>query len=254
MGRLVILLAFIGLSGCSWLDPWHTAAVDAPPGGVAFFDPVSGTSYQITQPCPLCARNAELSRLARIDVPDAAQAADAPIIAATPAPRSVARALATTAPLQLDHEFTSITRMVPFASGRATLGPRGRMAVAELAPIAHQARQVVVAGRTDATGSARQNEALARQRAETVARAFIEAGVDNKRIVTGHCTECFVADNDSRQGRSLNRRVDVSMELTPQQVAALPEPVWAHETPPLLLSRTLTVPTPHGESEVARKK
>lgn len=259
--RLVPALFAATVSACSWLPFSQQAAKTPaePPATVmrTIYNPVSGLSHEFAVGDLLAARN-----LPRIKV--AATTADAGFIALAratrtpmPAPKELdppstpasvteaaaaADSIALPAALRLDREFASISRMVPFGLGRAELGPLGRKAISELAPIALEARTLHVHGRTDASGSKEINEALASARAQTVAAAFVDAGVPVARIATTHCIDCFIAPNSTDRGRRMNRRVDVEMELPKTRIAGLPEPVHALETPPLMMSRTLSTP------------
>ena len=133
--------------------------------------------------------------------------------------------------LKLDIEFASAKRLILFAAGRAGLGPVGKMAVAELAPWAKQAEKVHVQGGADASGHVQRNRELATARAASVKSAFVAAGVDRNKISTSYCSDCYVAANDTQQGRRVNRRVEVELVLQQQLAAQLPAPVHAVEAP-----------------------
>ncbi len=248
------LLCAVIVAGCSWspFQNWPQRSAAAPHAS-DFVDPVTGTSYRLPPTRTLAAHDgprivlastsddtwAQAARIPKADPPQ--PVAIAPTLVETQAPVAAAR----TTSLQLDREFASITRMVPFAINSASLGPLGSKAVAELVPIAHEAREVAIRGRTDATGSVHTNEVLAGARARSVASAFVAAGVPQEKISTSRCTDCFVATNTTRQGRRLNRRVDVEMHLSKARIAQLPPPVYALEAPPLILARTLSIGKPY---------
>ena len=254
---LVPLLAAT-LSGCSFIHSSQYAA--APESGQStgyFVDPLSGARYRVAMPQTLEARNlpplkvAATTRESMLLFSPAKTVTDAPqalALASRVETRATGRRLPagnTTeeiAPLRLDHSFGAITRMVPFAVNRASLGPIGRKAVSELVPIVKEARHVFVRGRTDASGDASVNETLATQRARTVASAFVAAGVRSAKITGSQCIDCFVASNATDDGRRMNRRVDVEMQLPKARIAQLPRPVYALATPSLLLAKTLTYP------------
>ena len=259
--NLVAPLCAIALAGCSFAPFGQHAATppDTSPKTRVFFDPLSGATYQLAMAEPLSKRAFPPVRIAATTrdesllypVPDTrTDAAPAVALIAQPKQPVAARVPQTVAsldsapptPLQLDHAFASITRMVPFAINRAQLGPIGRKAVNELIPIAQAAREVHVRGRTDASGNAHLNETLANTRAHTVASAFIDAGIARDKISTSECIDCYVATNDTAAGRRMNRRVDVEMALPKAMIAQLPAPVYALETPPLIMARTLTYP------------
>ncbi|HSO83861.1 photosynthetic reaction center cytochrome PufC [Thiocapsa sp.] len=69
-----------------------------------------------------------------------------------------------------------------------------------------------IAGHTDSLGNPEINQALSRQRAESVMRALIERGVDAGRLSTeGYGAERPIADNTTDRGRRENRRVEIVM-------------------------------------------
>lgn len=261
LAPLAAPLLSMAVAGCSLFSfgPRALAPQAEPTATRVIYDPVSGASYHLAMTDLRAARKFPRIKLAstapdldpvfplratRIDAPPALALVAPTALESGPAAPAIEQRIAVEAPsrLKLDHEFASISRMVPFAVNRAELGPLGRKAVAELAPIAREARQVIVRGRTDASGSLRINESLAGTRAETVAAALAAAGVPRERIATSRCTDCYIAANTTPEGRSLNRRADVEMSLTKQRIASLPKPRYALETPPLILARTLSYP------------
>lgn len=136
--------------------------------------------------------------------------------------------------LKLDTEFASAKRIVPFAFNRVGVGPQGRLAVRELVPLAKQADKVNVRGRTDGLGNAQSNRKVALARARTVYNAFVDEGVDQRKMRLAYCTTCFVAMNDTEAGRRLNRRVEVELIMPHSEIAKLPRPIHAPESlPPL---------------------
>lgn len=72
-------------------------------------------------------------------------------------------------------------------------------------------------GYTDSTGSFQYNQKLSEQRAESVARYFLNSGIASSRIRTaGMGPRDPIASNDSAAGRSQNRRVELSLIPTGQ--------------------------------------
>jgi outer membrane protein OmpA-like peptidoglycan-associated protein len=103
---------------------------------------------------------------------------------------------------------------VLFDFDTATLTPGGREKLQKLAGVLlqhHDTYRVEIEGHTDAFGSNEYNLALSQQRAEAVRRGLEEAGVDPERIVAarGVGSASPVASNDTREGRQLNRRVEI---------------------------------------------
>ncbi|HUV20925.1 MAG TPA: OmpA family protein [Gammaproteobacteria bacterium] len=71
---------------------------------------------------------------------------------------------------------------------------------------------IVVAGHTDSVGSTEYNQALSERRATSVANYLLSKAVVAARIETiGFGETAPLADNGSDEGRSLNRRVELSL-------------------------------------------
>jgi outer membrane protein OmpA-like peptidoglycan-associated protein len=71
-------------------------------------------------------------------------------------------------------------------------------------------RKVQVEGFTDAQGSNEYNQQLSQRRADAVAQAIIQRGIDAQRVrALGYGEEFPKASNDSAGSRQLNRRVEI---------------------------------------------
>lgn len=71
-------------------------------------------------------------------------------------------------------------------------------------------KQIRIEGHTDSTGSTETNLRLSQQRADAVLEALVTLGVDPSRMTSVGMGEDFpIASNDTEEGRSRNRRVDV---------------------------------------------
>lgn len=71
---------------------------------------------------------------------------------------------------------------------------------------------VVVDGHTDSTGSRSYNQRLSEQRADTVGRHLVSRGISPARVATyGYGPDHPIADNDTEQGRAMNRRVELTL-------------------------------------------
>lgn len=73
--------------------------------------------------------------------------------------------------------------------------------------------RIVVAGYTDGSGSNENNAKMAEGRARAVAHYFLEKGISEEKITAGArplC--CYVASNDTEEGRAKNRRAEVFVE------------------------------------------
>ena len=70
---------------------------------------------------------------------------------------------------------------------------------------------ILITGHTDSTGDERYNEALSLSRARAVAAWLRERGIEATRLeVAGAGSSFPVADNATRFGRSLNRRIEIA--------------------------------------------
>lgn len=71
---------------------------------------------------------------------------------------------------------------------------------------------VEVAGHTDSSGSDQYNMTLSQRRAESVANYLASHGVKNQRLITVGAGEAHpIASNDTEEGRSANRRVELTI-------------------------------------------
>lgn len=97
----------------------------------------------------------------------------------------------------------------PFAS--AQLDATARATLREAAPRLALAREIALGGRTDSTGPAAVNEALAQARAQAVLRELLilAPGIAPRVSVDAQGVCCFVEPNDSAAGRARNRRVEI---------------------------------------------
>ncbi|MHA6575424.1 OmpA family protein [Pseudomonas yamanorum] len=101
---------------------------------------------------------------------------------------------------------------VLFDTGRSDLKSASRRDIQQLASFLENnlERKVRIEGFTDTVGSESLNQALSERRADSVASALIQQGVDPARISTqGYGQEFPVAGNSSASSRQLNRRVEV---------------------------------------------
>ncbi|NVC92842.1 OmpA family protein [Vibrio natriegens] len=74
----------------------------------------------------------------------------------------------------------------------------------------HPQANVEVVGYTDASGSESYNQKVSEKRAESVANALVEKGIDASRIhARGEGENNPIASNETREGRQQNRRVEV---------------------------------------------
>jgi outer membrane protein OmpA-like peptidoglycan-associated protein len=72
--------------------------------------------------------------------------------------------------------------------------------------------KLAINGYTDNTGVPEYNIALSKRRCETVKKYLVDSGIDSSRIITnGYGAENPIADNNTREGRQLNRRTEFTI-------------------------------------------
>jgi outer membrane protein OmpA-like peptidoglycan-associated protein len=104
---------------------------------------------------------------------------------------------------------------VLFAVNSATLTDVSRQTLREAAGVMaeYSKTAVVTQGHTDSTGTEEYNQRLSERRAEAVKEFLIAQGVEPARIVAvGYGEGHPVASNDTADGRSRNRRVDLLLK------------------------------------------
>ena len=107
---------------------------------------------------------------------------------------------------------------VNFAGTGTTLRPSAYPELDRVVMLADACRgaTLVVTGHTDATGGEAWNRQLSLERARAVAVYLVERGISADAIVAaGAGSAVPVADNGTRYGRSLNRRIEVSFSYEP---------------------------------------
>jgi len=101
---------------------------------------------------------------------------------------------------------------VLFDTGRAELKPGAQRTIEQIATFLeeHPERRVQVEGFTDSQGSEDYNLELSQRRADAVAMAIIQRGVEAERVrAMGYGEQYPVAGNNSPGSRQLNRRVEI---------------------------------------------
>lgn len=101
---------------------------------------------------------------------------------------------------------------VLFDTGKATLKPGAYATVDRLAATLKESggRKVEIEGHTDSVGSDELNQVLSQHRADSVAAALMQRGVQSDQIIATGKGEGFpVAGNDNAAGRQQNRRVEM---------------------------------------------
>ncbi len=101
---------------------------------------------------------------------------------------------------------------VLFDTGRAVLKPGAERSIEQIAAFLSEypERRVQIEGFTDSQGSDEYNRELSQSRADAVARAIIQRGIDAQRVRALGYGEGFpVASNADSGSRQLNRRVEI---------------------------------------------
>jgi len=73
---------------------------------------------------------------------------------------------------------------------------------------------VEIIGHTDSVGSVKNNQILSQNRAKSVEKFLLTNGIEQRRLTTSGLGELSpITTNDTKEGRKLNRRIEVKMEL-----------------------------------------
>jgi OOP family OmpA-OmpF porin len=116
----------------------------------------------------------------------------------------------------LDDYEPQTTSAVNFKTGSAVLMPESKTALDDIATKALNAKGYVleVSGYADTRGSVDFNRALSQRRADAVIRYLVENhNIPLRRIITpyGYGESHPVAENDTKEGRAQNRRVEIKL-------------------------------------------
>ncbi|OQW36847.1 MAG: hypothetical protein A4E19_21125 [Nitrospira sp. SG-bin1] len=120
-----------------------------------------------------------------------------------------------------------------FGKGRVTMTPSGASLVKRIGVALRKFRpeSVEVAGHTDSIPVKydprrpfKDNTELSRARAENASRALIKGGLGSDRVrAVGYADSQPIATNDTEEGRSKNRRVEIIVIQSPQPIASVSE-------------------------------
>ncbi|HET6978291.1 MAG TPA: OmpA family protein [Pyrinomonadaceae bacterium] len=127
----------------------------------------------------------------------------------------------------LDDYQPQQTAAVNFKTGSAVLLPDGKTALDDIASKALNAKGYVleVSGYADSRGSIALNRALSQRRADAVIRYLVENhNIPLRRIITpyGYGELNPVAENDTKDGRAQNRRVEIKLLVNKGLTAPAP--------------------------------
>ncbi len=110
---------------------------------------------------------------------------------------------------------------VLFDTGRAEMKPGAQRSIEQIAAFLneHPERSVQIEGFTDSQGPDQYNLELSQRRADAVAMAIIQRGIDAQRVrAMGYGEEFPVASNTNSGSRQLNRRVEVIVSKDNQAI------------------------------------
>lgn len=104
---------------------------------------------------------------------------------------------------------------IEFDVGASEISPGSQHVIAELADALSQCNESTfeISGHTDSLGRADVNKRISAERAEAVRTALQEAGVPESITLSsrGYGAESPIADNSTREGRALNRRIEMRL-------------------------------------------
>lgn len=105
-----------------------------------------------------------------------------------------------------------------FANGKADLGPDAVTAIQKVADglKAYPGDySLEVSGHTSSVGGKALNKALAKRRADAVAKVLVDSGIPASRVSTvGVGPDKPIADNKTKEGQAKNRRVEIDVKVS----------------------------------------
>lgn len=110
---------------------------------------------------------------------------------------------------------TIVLRGVQFDFDKAEIRPDAAVILEEAASQLSQCQEgsITVKGHTDSTGPERYNQGLSERRAQAVSSYLVDQGVSQSRLRSRGMGESQpVATNATRDGRALNRRVELDLQ------------------------------------------
>jgi OOP family OmpA-OmpF porin len=117
-------------------------------------------------------------------------------------------------PAPMERGERIVLRGVNFDFDKATIRPDAAVILDEAASILNRnpGPRIRVAGHTDSTGPEAYNQVLSERRADAVKQYLVGQGVSASRLETvGYGESNPIASNETRDGRALNRRVELQV-------------------------------------------
>jgi len=114
-----------------------------------------------------------------------------------------------------DNIILNMPGNVTFDTGSYSLNPQFFDVMDSVVLVLNEfdATLVNIAGHTDSVGSNASNQMLSQQRSSTVALYLEKEGTNIERLASMGYGEAFpIASNDTAEGRSLNRRVEITLD------------------------------------------
>jgi outer membrane protein OmpA-like peptidoglycan-associated protein len=113
-----------------------------------------------------------------------------------------------------DNIILNMPGNITFASNSAAVNPDFEDVLISVGLVLteYDKTYVDVLGHTDSSGSNEYNQALSERRAQSVATVLKDGGIIAERIIIKGLGEDYaIADNNSEQGKSINRRVEIAL-------------------------------------------
>jgi OOP family OmpA-OmpF porin len=144
-------------------------------------------------------------------------------------------------------KFTGAIKGIIFESGKAKIRPESFATLDAAAKVLaeYQALRVEISGHTDSSGTLERNMAVSKERADAVSLYLQGRGIAADRIVTrGVGPNEPVADNATKVGKALNRRIEFKLIQKPEATdSAVPAPAPGAAAPPPLAPSDVPAPS-----------
>ena len=111
-----------------------------------------------------------------------------------------------------NQDLEKLKKGIQFKSGSAKLTASSNKTLNNIAKLLKKlpAVNLEVQGHTDDTGNEEKNKKISEQRAQAVVKYLVKKGIDSERLrAVGYGSDMPIADNKTKKGRKLNRRVEL---------------------------------------------